>query len=295
MKQRYFLHEHLADYAMMRARGLTSRGELYGASNFSDFSSKAFLTEMLPRLDVKAGARVLELGCGTGSGACFLAELGYQVHGIDVIPDAIDKAREIAAERGLDIEYEVMDVCDLPRQGKPYELIIDSYCSQGIVTDEDRAAMFSGVKARLAPRGYFLMSCSVFEPHRENPEMRVVDGLTRKVFTAFDGSGLWDGDTETCYNRFRVDPLRPDVGPEEYEGTILVNGVWYIHRRRYRTPGNLRTELQSYELAVLEQNGEVTENAICTHRAAGSPLKSITEAGEVVETKFGNSVVLAGV
>ncbi|MYB49436.1 MAG: class I SAM-dependent methyltransferase [Dehalococcoidia bacterium] len=278
MKQKYFYHEHLADYAMMKAKGLTSRGELYGASNFSDFSSKRFLAETLPRLDVKAGARVLELGCGTGSGACFLAELGYQVHGIDVIPGAVDKAREIAAERDLDIKYEVMDVCDLPREGKRYDLIIDSYCSQGIVTDEDRAAMFMGVKARLAKRGYFLMSCSVFEPHREAPEMRIVDELTGKVFTAFDGSDLWDGDTETCYNRFCDDPLRPDVVPEEYEGTILVNGVWYIHRRRYRTPDNLRTELESYGFAVLEQNGEVTENAICTHRGAGAPLKGIAEA-----------------
>lgn len=283
MKQKYFYHEHLADYAMMKAKGLMSRGELYGASNFSDFSSKAFLAETLPRLDVKAGARVLELGCGAGSGACFLAELGFQVHGIDVIPDAIDKAREIAAERCLDIKYEVMDVCDLPRQGKPYDLIIDSYCSQGIVTDEDRAAMFMGVKARLAPRGYFLMSCSVFEPHRETPEMRIVDELTGKVFTAFDGSDLWDGDTETCYNRFCVDPLTTDLGPQDYEGTILLNGVWYIHRRRYRTPGSLRTELESHGFAVLEQNGEVTENAICTHRGAGSPLKSIAEAAELEE------------
>ena len=280
MKQKYFYHEHLADYAMMKAKGLMSRGELYGDLNFSDFTSKAFLGETLPRLDVQAGARVLELGCGTGSGACFLAELGYQVHGIDVIPDAIDKAREIAAERGLDIKYEAMDVCDLPHQGEPYELIIDSYCSQGVVTDEDRAAMFSGVKARLAPRGYFLMSCSVFEPHRETPEIRIVDGLTGKVFTAFDGSGLWDRDTEICYNRFRVDPLRPDVGPEEYEGTILVDGVWYIHQRRYRTPDNLRAELESHGFAVLEQNGEVTENVICTRRGAGSPLRGIAEAAQ---------------
>jgi len=77
------------------------------------------------------------------------------VHGIDVIPDAIDKAKEIAAKRGLDIKYDVMDVCYLPREGKPYDLIIDGYCSQGIVTDQDRAAMFSGVKACLAGHGYF--------------------------------------------------------------------------------------------------------------------------------------------
>lgn len=282
MKQKYFYHEHLADYATMKTKGMTSRGELYGAHGFGDFSSRSFLAETLPRLDVRAGARVLELGCGTGSGACFLAALGYQVHGIDVIPDAIDKAREIAAERGLDIEYEVMDVARLSHEGKPYELIVDSYCSQGIVTDEDRAAMFSAVKARLATRGYFLMSCSVFEQRRETPEIRIVDEVTGKVFTAFDGSDLWDGETETCYNRFTVDPLRPDAGPDDYEGTILVNGVWYIHRRRYRTPENLRAELESHGFEVLEQNGEVNENAICTHRDGSLPLGGIAGAAGAI-------------
>ncbi|MYC63531.1 MAG: class I SAM-dependent methyltransferase [Caldilineaceae bacterium SB0661_bin_34] len=258
-----------------------SRDELYGGLGFNEFSSKSFLTETLPRLNVNAGARVLDLGCGTGPGSCFLAALGYRVHGIDVIPDAIDKAREIAAERGLDIKYDVMDVCHLPHEGKPYELIIDGYCSQGIVTDKDRAAMFSGVKARLASHGYLLMSCSVFEQHRETPETQVVDEATGKVFTAFDGNDLWDGDTETCYNRFYVDPLRPGAGPEDFDGTILVNGVWFIHRRRYRTPENLRTELKSHGFTVLEQSGEVMENAICTHQGYGEPQSLDHEMGEI--------------
>ena len=280
MKQKYFFHEHLADYATVKAMGLMSRGELYGALDFGDFSSRSFLAETLPRLDVKAGARVLELGCGTGPGACFLSELGYQVHGIDAIPYAIDKAREIAAQRGLNIRYDVMDVCHLTHKGKPYDLIVDSYCSQGIVTDQDRVDMFSGVKARLAERGYFLMSCSVFEPHREDPGTRIVDEATGRVFTAFDGSDLWDGGTETCYNRFKVDPLRPKAGPEDYEGTILVNGTWYIHRRRYRTPESLRAELETHGFTVFEQSGESLENAICTHQNVSLPLKGIYGAGE---------------
>ena len=74
--------------------------------------------------------------------------------------------------------------------------------------------MFSGVKANLARRGYFLLSCSVFEQRREAPETEIVDVITGKVFTAFDNTALWDRETETCYSRFRVDPRTPDVGPE---------------------------------------------------------------------------------
>jgi len=126
------------------------------------------------------------------------------------------------------------------------------------------------------------MSCSVFEPHRETPERRIVDEVTGRVFTAFDGDDLCDCDTEICYNRFNFDPLRPDASPEDYEGTVIVNGTWYIHRRRYRTPQSLRAELESHGFTVLEQNGEVIENAICTHQGVNLPLKNITEAAEIL-------------
>ena len=269
MKQKYFYHEHLADYTELKTKGLLSRGELYGNPNdFSDFSSKPFLIETLPRLDLKPDARVLELGCGTGPVACFLAKLGYQVHGIDVIPDAIDKAKVIAAEHRLDIQYEVLDVCQLPRENKSYDLIVDSFCSQGIVTDPDRIAMFSGIKSRLAKNGYFLMSCCVFEPDREDPETQIIDNTTGKIYTRFDRDALWNSDTETCYSLFHPDPFRPSIGPEDYEGTICVNDVWYIHQRCYRSPKNLRLELERHGFIVLEQNGEVTENAICVHQGA---------------------------
>jgi SAM-dependent methyltransferase len=267
MKQKYFYHEHLADYAELKAKGLMSRGELYENSNdFSEFSSKSFLVETLPRLNIKPDVHVLELGCGTGPVACFLAQLGYRVHGIDVIPDAIDKAKAIAAECCLDIQYEVLDVCQLPCEGKSYQLIVDSFCSQSMVTDPDRVAMFSGIKSRLAKNGYFLMSCCVFEPDREDAKTQIVDNATGKVYTRFDRDALWDSDTETCYSPFQPDSFRPSVGPEDYEGTICVNGTWYIHRRCYRTPENLRLELERHGFRVLEQNGEVTENAICVHQ-----------------------------
>ena len=269
MRQKYFYLEHLADYAELKAKGLRSRGELYGnPDDFSEFSSKSFLVETLPRLDIKPDARILELGCGTGPVACFLAQLGYRVHGIDIIPDAIDKAKAIAAEQCLDIQYEVLDVCQFPREGEPYHLIVDSYCSQSMVTDSDRDAMFSGIKSRLAKNGYFLMSCCVFESDREDAKTQIVDSTTGKVYTRFDQDALWDSDTETCYSPFQPDPFRPSVGPADYEGTIYMNDVWYIHKRCYRTSENLRLELERHGFKILEQSGEVTENTICAHQDA---------------------------
>ena len=46
--------------------------------------------------------------------------------------------------------------------------------------------MFSGIKSRLAKNGYFLMSCCVFEPDREDPETQIVDNAIEKIYTCFD-------------------------------------------------------------------------------------------------------------
>ena len=47
MKQKYFYHEHLADYAELKAKGRMSRGELYGNPN--DFSTPENLRLELER------------------------------------------------------------------------------------------------------------------------------------------------------------------------------------------------------------------------------------------------------
>jgi SAM-dependent methyltransferase len=47
------------------------------------------------------GARVLDLGCGTGEDAVFLAALGVEVHAIDVSPAMVERTREKAARAGL--------------------------------------------------------------------------------------------------------------------------------------------------------------------------------------------------
>jgi ubiquinone/menaquinone biosynthesis C-methylase UbiE len=52
------------------------------------------------RLLFPKGARVLDLGCGTGEDALYMASLGLDVLGIDVSPGMIERAREKAAREG---------------------------------------------------------------------------------------------------------------------------------------------------------------------------------------------------
>src|SRR4051794_19806995 len=56
---------------------------------------------------------VLDIGCGTGENALFLASRGLEVMGIDSVEAAIEKARAKAAERKLNATFEVGDVLNL--------------------------------------------------------------------------------------------------------------------------------------------------------------------------------------
>ena len=226
---KYYYREHLAGYRRMKNEGKRSWAEIHGyPDGFVHFPSRPFLEEILPRLRFKdERPRVLELGCGTGPGACFLAARGFQVDGIDLIPTAIEIAREMAAERKLDIHYEIMDVTQIPHTGPEYDLIVDSYCLQGIVLDSDRKNLFSAIRARLKPAGYYLVSTAMWEKSRHHPEDQLSDAKSGKVFHRYDEHDIFDAETDIFYELFSdAESGQRDDQPEDYEATIDLNGRW---------------------------------------------------------------------
>src|SRR4051812_48536270 len=99
---KYYLPEHLAGYARIRAEGKSSWDELHGSARFEDASVRRALEEAWAHLSFDAQRPlVLEYGCGTGSGACWLAEHGCVVDAIDLSEEAIAIARREAKRRGL--------------------------------------------------------------------------------------------------------------------------------------------------------------------------------------------------
>ena len=185
---RNYVRENSARYRKMQRMGIGAWAEwAYGGTDYADFSSRRFLDDVIPRLCLDHGRRrTLELGTGVGPGAIYLAERGFQVHGIDLIPEAIEQARRIASERGLQVGFEVMDVTRIPHHGPGYDLIVDSYCLQGIVLDEDREAVFRAIKARLNRHGYYLLSSAMYAPARHRSGQQVIDRGTGRLFDRYD-------------------------------------------------------------------------------------------------------------
>jgi 2-polyprenyl-3-methyl-5-hydroxy-6-metoxy-1,4-benzoquinol methylase len=64
------------------------------------------------------GARILDIGCGTGRHALELTRRGYSVVGVDLSESQLRRARQKAAEQGLPADFRRHDARDLPFLGE---------------------------------------------------------------------------------------------------------------------------------------------------------------------------------
>jgi SAM-dependent methyltransferase len=70
---------------------------------------------------------VLDVGCGTGENALYLASRGHAVIGLDASPTAVERARAKAAARALpNAQFHVWDALQLGRLRKSFDTVVDS-------------------------------------------------------------------------------------------------------------------------------------------------------------------------
>jgi SAM-dependent methyltransferase len=225
---RYYESEHYEAYARIGAAGLDQWNDLFESrAGFEHFPSREFLDHALPANG--GGERVLVYGCGTGASACFLAGRGYRVDGIDLVPQAIEIAKGNAELRGLSIGFEVADVCRWGPAEQRYAVVVDDLCLQSIVTDADRATLYSGVRDRLQPDGRYLLVTAMWRRGTDYGD-DVVDQATGIVWTPAD-----DG--------------------QDGQDVARINGRRYRPHRRHLTPDALRAELMKNGFEVVEQRG----------------------------------------
>ena len=105
------------------------------------------------------GPVVIDVGCGTGENALFLASHGYSVTGIDAVPEAIEAARAKARDRGIRVEFIVGDVLEaLPAIGMTSDAVTDVGFFHAL-TDEQRVTFINGLARVLASGGHYAMLC----------------------------------------------------------------------------------------------------------------------------------------
>lgn len=110
------------------------------------------LERLVQEKKIPAQSTVLDIGCGLGSSAVYLAALGHQVTAIDLSPSAIAKARQKAEQVGVTVEFLVGDALAMPLKGRRFDFLYDRGCLQHI--SRERWPLYKREVLRLLkPRG----------------------------------------------------------------------------------------------------------------------------------------------
>jgi SAM-dependent methyltransferase len=98
--------------------------------------------------------RALDVACGAGRNAVWLAERGWSVTGVDFSDVALANARGLAAERGLSVEWVQADLREWQPDGGAFDLVAVLYLQ--LPADERRLVLGRAAEA-VAPGGTLLV------------------------------------------------------------------------------------------------------------------------------------------
>ena len=104
------------------------------------------------------GNTVLDVGCGTGENAFYLAQNGFSVVGVDLSTRAIVAAKAKAEEGKLKIDFRLANALSLEFESGRFDNIIDSGLFHTF-TDNDRISFAREIARVLTPNGRYFMLC----------------------------------------------------------------------------------------------------------------------------------------
>lgn len=133
--------------------------------------------------------RVLDIGCGEGKDAVFLARNGYRVTAFDIAESGLEKARELADKNGVHIDFFKADALDY-RPETNFDIIFSSGVLHYIPA-KTREELISCLKSHTNTGGLNVLNVFVEKPFIDVPpdsekgEYRKKPWLSGELFTYY--------------------------------------------------------------------------------------------------------------
>lgn len=129
--------------------------------------------ELMALADGLPPGRALDLGCGYGRGSIYLAQLGWQVAGVDFVETAVAGARQRAEAAGVaeQIVFYDADVTRLDFLTEPFDLVFDVGCMHSLpLPDAQRYGR--GVSRLTTSGGTYLLFAHLRDEEETDEELR---------------------------------------------------------------------------------------------------------------------------
>lgn len=146
--------------------------------------------------------KTLEIGCGTGSNAIWLARNDFDVTGIDFSSLAIEKASTKSQKQGVEIQFLVKDFFEPAKGESDFEFIFDRGCFHSFDEKEERITFAKNVSLHLKEGGqwFSLLGNADAGPRDEGPPMRSAMDIVTAIEPYFEilflVSGRFDSSRE---------------------------------------------------------------------------------------------------
>jgi cyclopropane fatty-acyl-phospholipid synthase-like methyltransferase len=153
-----------------------------------ELGPRAELVELVETGRLRPG-RAIDLGCGTGANAVFLARHGFEVTGVDFAPAALAKARAMAGAAGVRVRFVEDDLTGFRHDLGHFDVLVD-YGTLDDLSAAKRDRYVRSVVPLAGPGARFLLWCFEWRPRRADRWLRfdpMAPGEVAARFgTAFD-------------------------------------------------------------------------------------------------------------
>src|SRR6185437_8090803 len=152
----------------------------------------ALVVEIAEKL---AAGTAIDLACGTGRNALYLAERGWAVTAVDGSEKAMEIVEQRSAARGLEVRTHVADLTapDFVLPADAFDLIVIAYCLQ--------RDLFAKVKAAVRPGGVVVAIVHTPEQGEQWSEKRARPGELRGSFKEWDVLWEYEGPSRDVAHR----------------------------------------------------------------------------------------------